>query len=435
MNLFRHEGVRRYAANTLWMLVENILRLVYGILVGVWVTRFLGPEQYGVISYALAFVAIFGTAAKVGLDSIVIRDLVNHPEKKAEYMGTAFWLKLIGGLISFGIITFVAYLSPNSTSTNLYILVISAGLIFQSYEVIDFYYQSQVKSKYVSISKIIQLVISAIIKLYLIKIQANIIYFVFTYLLEQVVLSLMLYITYNSQKHSRFYKYFNTDIAKILLSESWPVIIVGIAITIQSKIDQVILGSFLGSENLGFYALAISFIEIISFIPIIINSSITPAIINAKKRSQIEYTKRLQTYYSVMFILSVLIGLPIMLFGQNITIFLYGSKFASAGIILSFLSLRIFFANMGVARSQYIVNEKLLKFNLLTTALGASVSIILNFYLIPIYGVVGAIVASYLSFFVSTFLIDIFYQKARTNLVIMLRGIVYSYQIFSKTLI
>jgi O-antigen/teichoic acid export membrane protein len=435
MQILKHEGVRRYASNTLWLFAENVLRLISGILIGVWVTRYLGPEKYGVISYALAFVAIFSTIAKVGLDSIVIRDLVNHPEKKTQYLGTAFWLKLIGSLFTIIVVGVLAYFSPNSSSTNLYILVIASGLIFQSYEVIDFYYQSQVKSKYVSISKIIQLVLSGVIKLYLIYIHADVIYFVLTYLLEQFTLALLLYLAYNSQKHESFSQHFNSKIAKSLLLESWPVIIVGIAITIQSKIDQVILGSMLGSTSLGFYALAISFIEIISFLPVIINSSITPAIINAKKRSTAEYLNRLQSYYSMMFILSVIIGLPITLFGSSLTVLIYGDQFLAAGTIFSLLALRIFFANMGVARSQYIVNEKLLKFNLLTTMLGAAVSIMMNFYLIPIYGVTGAIIASYFSFFVSTFLIDLFYSRTRENLVIMFKGIVYSYQLFSKNLL
>lgn len=435
MQILKHEGIRRYASNTLWLFAENVLRLISGVLIGVWVTRYLGPEKYGIISYALAFVAIFSTVAKVGLDSIVIRDLVNHPEKKTLYLGTAFWLKFIGGIFTFLLITAISYLSSNSSTNNLYILIITAGLLFQSYEVIDFYYQSQVKSKYVSICKIIQLVLSGAVKLYLIYIQADIIYFVLTYLLEQVSLAILLYLAYHSQRHEPFYSKFNVKIAQQLILESWPVIVIGIAITIQSKLDQVILGSMLGSVPLGYYALAISFIEIISFIPLIINSSVTPAIINARKRSTQEYLNRLQNYYSVMFVLSVVIGLPILLLGRSVTVFIYGSQFMSAGIIFSYLALRIFFANMGVARSQFIVNEKLLKFNLLTTILGAAVSISMNFYLIPIYGVVGAIIASYLSFFVSTFLIDLFYQKTRANLLLMLKGILNSYQIFSKTLL
>ncbi len=431
MQLFQHEGVRRYASNTLWLLAENVIRLITGVLIGVWVTRFLGPEKYGIISYAIAFVAIFSSIAKVGLDSIIVRELVNHEEKKAELLGTAFWLKMIGGIITFTLIAIISYLTPHNGVNNLYILIISAGVLLQSFEVIDFYYQSQVKSKYVSICKIIQTLLSSVVKLYLIFIQADLVYFALTYLLDYVFLSILLYLTYMLQKHENFYKKFNFEIAKQLILESWPVIIVGIAITVQGKLDQVILGKMMGSIPLGYYALAIGLIEIISFIPMILNSSIAPAIINAKKRSSEEYGMRMQNYYSLMFILSVLVGLPLYFFGQKITILLYGNEFSPAGVLLSLMALRIFFANMGVARSQYILNEKLFKYNLINTILGAIVSIVLNIYLVPIYGPLGAIYASYCSFFASTFALDLIYKGTRSNILNMMKGILKFYSIFT----
>ncbi|MBP9669846.1 flippase [Candidatus Woesebacteria bacterium] len=430
MQFTSHSGVRKYASNTLWLLIENILRIISGLLVGIWVTRYLGPEKYGVISYIIAFVTIFGTLAKVGLDSIIVRNILNFPEKRAQYLGTSFWLKMAGSLLTIATVSVAVYMSSIPNFVRYYVILISSGLIFQSFEVIDFYYQSQVKSKYVSICKIIQLSITSLLKLYLIYIHADLALFIWVYLVEQIILGLMLHITYTLQKHASFYSKFDMDIAKSLLIESWPVVLVGIAITLQSKIDQLIIGSKLGVQNLGYFALAVGFIEILSFVPIAMNSSISPAIINAKKRSVTEYKNRLQNYYSVMFFLSLLVGLPIFIFGKYITVFLYGADFAPAGTLFSFLALRVFFANMGVARYQFIVNEKLFKFNLVNTFFGALVSVLVNIYLIPIYGAVGAIIASYCSFFVSTFLIDSIYKKTRSNVVSMLKGMFKFYTIF-----
>src|SRR5450830_791997 len=94
-----HQGFQRYLSNASWMFAERILRLIAGLFVGVWVARYLGPEQFGVFSYALAFVAIFGNIAKLGLDDIVVRDLVQAPDKADVYLGTAFWLKSFGAAI------------------------------------------------------------------------------------------------------------------------------------------------------------------------------------------------------------------------------------------------------------------------------------------------------------------------------------------------
>lgn len=423
MHLLEHQGLRKYAQNTLWLLVENVLRLICGIMVGVWVTRYLGPEKYGVISYALASVAIFGTIAKVGLDSIIIRNIVNFPNKLSLYLGTAFWLKVIGGLTTLSIVWL--------TTGNMYVLIIAAGLIFQSFEVVDFYFQSQVQSKYVSICKVAQLFISSLLKLYLINIHAGLSLFAMVYLVDQVTLGLFLYFIYKHGKNVEFINRFNLKIAIELILESWPVMAISLAAVLQSRADQILINTQIGSLELGYYAAAVGFIEIFSFLPIIINSSFTPAIMNAKKRSNTEYEHRLQKYYSLMFALFVVVALPIFFFGNQLVVFLYGTDFTRAGFIFSLMAFRIFFTNMGVARSQYILNERLYHYNFIATVIGAATSIVLNYFLVPYYGLVGAILVSYFSYFISTFFVDIFNKKTRYNLGLMYRGITTFYQVLS----
>ena len=160
----------RYFANTSWMFGEQVLRMASGLLVGIWVARYLGPEQFGLFSYALAFVSIFSGLAKLGLDGIVVRDLVNHPHQRDVYLGTAFWLKFVGAFVMLGIVALATLFTSNDHTTNLYVFIISSGIIFQSFEVVDFYFQSKVLSKFVSICKITQLAVSSALKIYFVLI-------------------------------------------------------------------------------------------------------------------------------------------------------------------------------------------------------------------------------------------------------------------------
>ena len=123
------------------MFAEQILRLIAGLFVGVWVARYLGTEQFGIFSYAIAFAAIFSSIAKLGLDGILVRDLVREPNQRDIYLGTAFWLKLAGALITLGAVALATQLTSNNRTTSLYILIIASGPIFQSFEVVDFYFQ------------------------------------------------------------------------------------------------------------------------------------------------------------------------------------------------------------------------------------------------------------------------------------------------------
>ena len=142
----KHQGFRRYLTNTSWMFAEQILRLAAGLFVGIWVARYLGPEQYGIFSYAVAFAAIFGSVAKLGLDGFVVIALVREPQKRDSYLGTVFWLKLGGAAIAIAATAIALLFVANDKITNLYILIIASGTIFQSFEVVDFYFQSKVLS-------------------------------------------------------------------------------------------------------------------------------------------------------------------------------------------------------------------------------------------------------------------------------------------------
>ena len=219
-----HEGFRRYFANTSWMFGEQVLRIIAGLFVGIWVARYLGPKQFGMFSYVTAFVAIFSTIAKLGLDGIVVRDLVNDPLKSNAYLGTAFWLKLFGGLIALGVIVFATLLTSNDHTTNLYIFIIASGIIFQSFEVVDFYFQSRVLSKFVSLCKMTQLLLSSLLKIYFVLTGADLFWFVVVSFIDQLSLAVTLYIAYKYQKNDNFYHHFDLGVAKNFLKFSWPMI-------------------------------------------------------------------------------------------------------------------------------------------------------------------------------------------------------------------
>jgi len=196
---------------------EQFLRIIAGFFVGVWVARYLGPERFGLFSYVLAFTAIFSGIAKLGLDGIMVRELVNYPEKRDTYLGTAFWLKVIGAILVMGLMAVIVPFTSNDSQTNLFIYIIAAGLIFQSFEVVEFYFQSQVMANIVSICKVVQLALSSAIKIYLVLTEAELIYFVLVTIFDSFSLAVSYVIAYRLRKdHPPFYKYFDFSIAKQL---------------------------------------------------------------------------------------------------------------------------------------------------------------------------------------------------------------------------
>lgn len=417
-----HQGFRRYFANTSWMFAEQILRMVAGLLVGIWVARYLGPEQFGVFSYAIAFAAIFSSIAKLGLDGIVVRDLVREPNQRDLYLGTAFWLKLGGAIVTLGAIAFAVQLTSNDRTTNFYIFIIASGTIFQSFEVIDFYFQSKVLSKFVSLCKMTQLLLSSLLKIYFVLTGADLIYFVLVSLVDQATLAVTLCIAYRYQKLGGFYRHFELMKAKKLFNDSWPIIVASFVLMIQARIDQVMLKGMIGSAELGYYSSAIRLIEVFGFVPVILASSLFPAIVNAKKTSTELYKNRLSNLYRIMMLLFLIVAIPIYFFGNYIIIFLYKDAFAPAGQLFSLMAARLIFTNYGVVRGAYMMTENLMTYSMITMIVGALVNLLLNYFWIPSYHSIGAIWASIASFFVTTFVIDFFYHRTRENCISMIKS-------------
>ncbi len=338
------------------------------------------PEQFGIFSYAIAFTSIFSGIAKLGLDDILVRNLVNDFDKKNIYLGTAFWLKLIGAFLTFGFIVIATLFTSNDATTNLYIYIIGGGIIFQSFEVIDFYFQSRVLSKFVSLCKIIQLIISSMLKIYFVLIGANLFWFVLVSLVDQFSLALSLFIANRIRKIENFYKYFEISVAKTLLKDSWPLILGSLFVMIFMRIDQIMIKEMLGAKEVGIYSVAVRLSEIWYFIPVVIANSLYPAIVNARKISKELYFKRLQRLYTLLVWLAIGIALPMTFFSNKLIILLYGTAYKDAGLVLMIHIWTGVFVFLGVAFSRYLTAENLTKKSLYRTLLGAISNILLNFY-------------------------------------------------------
>jgi O-antigen/teichoic acid export membrane protein len=421
-----HVGFRRYAANTSWMFAEQMLRMVAGLLVGIWVARYLGPEQFGLFSYSMAFAALFSSVAKLGLDSIVVRDLVRDPNLRDVYLGTAFWLKLAGAITMLGVIGIAVQLTSSDSNTKIYVLIIASGAIFQAFEVVDFYFQSKVLSKFVSICKLTQLIISSLIKLYLIHTKSGLFSFVMVSLIDQVTLAATLFIAYRHQKIGGFFRNFDRHFARKLLQESWPLILSGLIVMIYMRIDQIMIKEMLNEKEVGIYSAATRISEVWYFIPILLSNSLFPSIINAKNISIDLYHSRLQKLYTFMFWMAISIALPMTFFSDWIVDFLYGNDYKSAGNVLMIQIWAGVFVFLGVPSSKWFISEGLQKFLTLNTIAGAIINIILNTFLIPKYGIYGAALATVISQSFASYIVNLIFPRTRSNFFRLTKALIFA---------
>lgn len=412
--LLGHEGIRRYGANTAWLMGEKVLRMFMGLFVGIWVARYLGPEQFGLLSYAQSFVFLFTAIATLGLDSIVVRELVKDNSQRNILLGTAFTLKLIGSLCILPLLWLGVQFTSNDSYTNLLIFIIASGTIFQSFNVIDFYYQSSVLSKYVAFANTITLAISSIVKIVLILNEASLLSFAIVGVFDTVILSLgLIYFYWQKTHHSLSEWQFDKVVAKRLLSDSWPLIISSVMVSLYMKIDQVMIKEMLDNNAVGQYAAAVRLSEAWYFLPVAICSSVFPAIINAKKVSKQFYYDRMQRLYRLVIWLSVLVAIPMTFLSEYLIILLYGYAYIEAGQILMIHVWAGVFISIGIASTRWLINENMQIYSTLNTSIGAIANILMNYILIRNLGIVGAALATIFTHAIAAYFGLFIWEKTR----------------------
>ena len=384
-----------------------------GLIVGVWVARYLGPEQFGALNFAIAFVALFGAFASLGLDGIVVRDIVREPEKKYEILSTAFILKLSGGCVAF-LIALVAIfiIRPAESHTHWLVGIIAAGMIFQSFDAIDLWFQSQVQSKYTVIAKNSAFVVFALVRVILILNKAPLTAFAWATFAEIILGASVLIMFYLKQKTAPVWCP-QIDTGRKLLKESWPAILSGLAIMIYMRIDQIMLSQMAGNRAVGLYSAALRFSEIWYFIPIAIVSSVMPSLTQAKQESEELFLTRMQQLFNNLVKVAYAIAIPMTFISTFLVMSFYGQAYKEAGIILAIHIWTAVFVFLGVGMSPWILNEHLIKFSFYQTTMGAIANIILNIILIPKYGGIGAAISTLASQIIAAYIALIITKKSR----------------------
>lgn len=399
--VLNHEGFRRYFKNTGWMFAGQMFSLLISFFVGAWLARYLGPENYGVFNYAISFAGLFGFIAPLGVDAILSRDLVVHPEKRDELMGTAFGLKLIGGIIAFLSASLAAYFLETSYLIKIIVVIFSFNFVLSSFNIISTFFSSNVESKKNVKVLFFSSLIAAILKIALITFRVGIIWLSVILLLEFAIQSIGFISSYKKDNLLIKKWRFNKVLAGSILKKSWFLMLASAAAFIYLKIDQVMIGKMMSATDVGLYAAAVKLADIWYFIPGIICASLFPAIINAKKISDKIYRNRLNNLYWFMFVASILIALPITLFSRSLISFIFGFQYIGASSILQIYVWAGVGMFLGIAVNQYLLSENMMKTIFVLSFLTMTVNVMLNLILIPYLGLNGAALATLVSYLIT----------------------------------
>ncbi len=410
-------------ANLNWLMADRILRIAGGLVIGIWVARYLGPSDFGLLSFALSFVALFGVVGRLSLDPVAVRELTKHPEKEKEILGSVLRLKLWGSVAAALLALPAAWLAQQDNPLFIALVVILAiGILFNATDSIDIFYQAKVLSKYVVRARMYAFLVISLAKVGLIMGDFSVIWFAVAATVEiALAAALMAWVHHRRVGMGRWDWRCGAEMR--LLKDGWPLVASSLLIVIHTRIDQVMIGQMLDEAQVGLYSAAISISEAWLFLPGLIVQTLMPHFVHLRERDPEGYRQQLMQLYSAMFWIGAFAGIAAILFGKQFILLLFGESYAGSYGVLAFTIWAGIFAAQTVARGIWLISENLQVYRLFINLITVPVNVILNYLWIPEYGINGAAAASLVSIGLGSWLVPLFFSALRESNLDMIRSV------------
>lgn len=401
--------LKTYLLNSLWLLSDFFLRMVVGVFVVFYVARYLGPEKFGSFSYLLAITTLMIAISRLGMEALLVRELIRRPDDINVLMGTAFWLMTAAGIGIYTMLVAGALVLYGWDKEVIYFITIAAGAIFTSFNVIEFYLQSQVKAKYVTLCRSIVLIIMSITKLLLIAYSVDVFWFFVAAMLDFLLLSLVFILYFHIvEKQKSFLNSFSIVVARKLFKSAWPLVLVAISLQAYMRADQIMIKNMLGLYEVGLYSAAIRISEAWIIMMGAIAISLLPAIIKLKEGNKDIYEYRMMQLYRLVLWLSVIVAFILTYQGDYLITLIYGDDYNDASLVIGLLMWSGVLSSMGAVSARYYNAEGMEHKFATRTVFSALINILLNYLLIPVYGIQGAAISTLISAFIANYFLDFF---------------------------
>ena len=408
--------------NASWLIGGRIIQMVLSLFVGILTARYLGPSNYGLINYGGAYVSFFTALCNLGLNSVIIKDFVDHPDEQGEAIGSALVMRFLSSILSAVLTMVIVFIVDKGEPVTIAVVALcSIGAIFNIVETFNYWFQSIYKSKVTSLATLVAYVITSLYKIALLIMGKDVRWFAFATSVDYIVVAIFLwsaYKRYNGPKLS-----FSFLKSRALLSISYNYILSTIMVAVYGQTDKLMLKQMLDEREVGFYATAAAICKMWTFILQAIIDSVYPSILRLKNADQIAYERKNRQLYAIVFYVSCSVSVGFLIFGKLIVEILYGDIYLPAVPVLKTVTWYTAFSYLGVARNAWIVSEGKQKYLKYMYGCAAIMNVIVNAILIPQFGAVGAALASLLTNIFTSIVLPFLFKGMRKNAQMMLDAI------------
>lgn len=384
------ENKQKVVSNLLWAVAGKVVMLAGTLVLGIILARYLGPAKYGLMNYVISYCYLFQVLACFGLDSIEVREEAARPKDYNTIIGTAFWLKVVFGVICIGLSIATAVLIGEDAYTVSLIAIYSTYIVFNSFVVIRNYFTSRVENRYVVLSEIFRTFVGIAIKLTMWALGCGLTWFVAAFAFDYVLLASG-YITAYRKKIGPLRQWrFSMSCARQMLWQSFPLLLTNAAVIIYQRIDQVMIGTMVDKQSVGYFSVAAKFVEVMIFIPATLNTTISPVLVQLREKSEQLYREKAQQFVNVTVWVSIIISAIMSLLAYWVILFTFGRQYLPSVAILQVLSFKMASSALSSSAGTMLIVEHLQRWVFFRDIFGCIVCVGLNWLLLPQYGAIAS---------------------------------------------
>lgn len=410
------------AHNAVWIIGGKVVQMLLSVVVGILTARYLGPGNQGLLQYGTAWVTFFTALSNLGINSVIVKEFVDYPNEQGKTLGTALVLQFVSSLLSAGIIVgCVCVVDFNEPTTILVVALCSMGLIFHIFDIINYWFQAQYKSKITAMATLIAYVVTSAYKFILLVLDKDVRWFALAYSVDYIVIAVFLLIAYRRYGGESFS--FSLPKAKSLLKKSYHYILSSLMVALYTQTDKLMLKQMLSETEVAYYATAATLCTMWAFVLAAIIDSMYPTILRLYSTDKEAFEKKNRQLYAIVFYVSCFVSILLLVFGDWGINLLYGEAYAPASAPLKILSWFTAFSYLGVARNAWIVSEGKQKYLKYMYCGAAILNILLNALCIPLLGAAGAAVASLVTQIFTSIVLPMCFREMRPNAKLMIEAI------------
>ena len=413
----------KVAKNAGWIIVSKAFQALLALAINMLTARFLGPSNYGLINYAVSIVTFVVPIMNLGFSNVLVQELTNHPDEEGVIVGTSISLSLISSVFCIlGVLTYTFFVDLGETITHIVVGLYSLTLACQAFELIQYWYQAKLLSKYTAIVSLIAYVIVSSYKVVLLVTRANVAYFAVSNSIDYFLIALSLVIIYRKLGGQKFS--FSSSVGKRMFSKSKHYIVASLMVAIFAQTDKIMLKLMIDETAVGYYSAAVTCAGMTGFVFSAIIDSFRPVIFSHKKNGDnSSYELSLERLYSVIIYLSLLQCILMTVLSKYIVYILYGTDYSESVFALQIVVWYTTFAYLGAVRNIWILSENKQKYLWILNLGGASLNILLNLLFIPYWGIYGAALASLITQVFTNVIMNVIVWPIRHNNYLMLKGL------------